>query len=181
MVFYRHIDMGTKILEQYEAIRLGIPDGTPVTVLHIGEQQTVVATGSGAEPSAAFKLTIGSEKTAAEYFRHHPPTPAEIENAIAAVEDEIAHVRSATPVALLTQDEAIRRIARIAGLPDQPELILSRDAVEKFFEHLVSATRGRPMASESPDFFSTVLILREFMHHKQFSSISIRPSDVFNA
>ena len=181
MVFYLNIDMETKILEQYEAIRPGIPDSMPVTVLHIGEQQTVVATGTGAEPSAVFKLTIGSQKTAAEHFRHHPPTPAEIENAIAAVEDEIARVRSATPAALLTQDEAIRRIARIAGLPDQPELILSRDVVEKIFEHLFAATLGRQMASESPAFLSTVLILREFMHHKQFSSISIRPSDTFNA
>lgn len=34
------------------------------------------------------------------------------------------------------------------------------------------------MSNETPSFFSTVLILREFMHHKQFSSITIRSSVV---
>lgn len=144
--------------------------------LHIGEQQTAVITISGNEPPEAVILEIGSEKTAAEYFRHHPPTPREIENAIIAVEDEIARVRSATPATLFTTDDAIRKIAQIARLPDQPELILSRNAVEQAFEHLIAVTHGRPVINESPGYFSTVLILREFMHHKQFSSITIRPS-----
>ncbi len=123
-------------------------------------------------------LEIGSQKTAAEYFRHHPPTPREIENAIVAVEDEIARVRSTTPATLFTTDEAIRKIALIAGLPDQPKLILSRNAVELIFENLVAATQGGPMTNESPGFFSALLILREFMHHMQFSSITIMPSSV---
>lgn len=61
------------------------PDNTSM-VLHIGEQKTAVTTGN--EPPDMAILEIGSKKTATEYFRHHPPTHAEIENAIAAVEDE---------------------------------------------------------------------------------------------
>ena len=145
--------------------------------LHIGEQQTTVATDSGKASPQTILLEIGSQKTAAEHFRHHPPTFAEIENAIAAVEDEISRVKTTSPAALFTRDEAIRRIARIAGLEDQPQMTLSLDAVERIFQHLASATHGGRMASESPGFFSTVLILREFMHHQQFSSISFCSSD----
>lgn len=54
----------------------------PITVLHIGEQETAVATGAGAEPDKVLLLAIGTQSTAAEFFLHTPPTPGEIENAI---------------------------------------------------------------------------------------------------
>ena len=44
------------------------------TVLHIGEEQTAVAAGSSAEPDVVMVLAIGSQKTAADFFRHTPPT-----------------------------------------------------------------------------------------------------------
>ena len=80
--------------------------------LHIGEQQTAVTTISGNEPPEAVILEIGSEKTASEYFKHHPPTPGEMESAIVAVEDEIARMSTTAPTILFTRDEAIRKIAR---------------------------------------------------------------------
>jgi len=142
--------MEAKNLEQYGAIRLGIPDGTPITVLHIGEQQTIVVAGTGAEPSAVFKLPIGSRKTAAEYFQHNPPTPGEIENAIVAVEDAVASARTIISggARLFTTDEAIRKIALISGVPDGTALVLTRDAMEQTFERLTEVILGRPGSRE---------------------------------
>jgi exopolyphosphatase/pppGpp-phosphohydrolase len=170
---------------QYGAIRLGMPDGTPITVLHIGEQQTVVAAGTGAEPSAVFKLPVGSRKTAAEYFHHDPPTPGEMENAIAAVEDAVASARTMIPGGthlftsrLFTTDEAIRKIAFISGIPDGAELVLARDAMEQTFERLTGVILGRPNSREEipsdATFAATLLILREFMHHLQFLSVTVK-------
>jgi exopolyphosphatase/pppGpp-phosphohydrolase len=165
---------------QYEAIRLGIPDGTHITVLHIGEQETVVAAGAGAEPSAVFKLPVGSRKTAAEYFHHDPPTPGEMENAIVAVEDAVASARTIISggTGLFTTDEAIRKIALISGVTDGAELILTRDAMEQTFERLIEVILGRPdLRKEVPadaTFSATLLILREFMHHLQFLSITVK-------
>jgi len=170
--------METNILEQYGVIRLGFPEVTPITVLDIGEQQTIVAAGTGAEPSTVFKLAIGSRNTAAEYFHHDPPTPVEMENAIVAVEDAVASARTIISggTRLFTTDEAIRKIALISGVPDGAELILSRDAMEQTFERLTEVILGRPSRGEIPadaTFAATLLILREFMHHLQFLSITV--------
>lgn len=176
--------MEAKILAQYKAIRLGNPGGTPITVLHIGALQTIVASGTGAEPQAVFKLTVGSRKTAAEYFQHNPPTPGEMENAIVTVEDAVANVRTIitgganlSTTQLFTSDETIRKIALISGVTDGAELILARDAMERTFERLTAVTLGRPSSTEEiptdVTFAATLLILREFMHHLQFLSITV--------
>ncbi len=165
---------------QYEAIRLGIPEGTPITVLHIGEQQSVIAAGTGAEPSAVFKLPIGSGKTAAEYFHHDPPTPGEMENAIVAIEDAVASARTIISggTKLFAMDEAIRKIAFISGVTDGTEFILTRDAIERTFERLTEVIFGRPGSREeipaTVTFAATLLILREIMHHLQFLSITVK-------
>ena len=170
--------MESKILEQYGAIRLGMPDGTPITVLHIGEQQTAVAAGTDAEPNAIFKLSIGSQKTAAEYFQHNPPTPGEIENAIVVVEDAVARTIISGSTMLFTMDDAIRKIALISGVSDRPELILTRDAMERTFERFTEVILGRLGSREEipvdVKFAANLLILREFMHHLQFLAINIR-------
>lgn len=172
--------MEAKNLEQYGAIRLGIPDGTPITVLHIGEQQTAVATGTEVKSGTVIMLSIGSRKTAAEFFHHDPPTPGEVENAIVAVEDEMARARTIITggSALFTADDAIRKIALIAGVSNQSELILTRDAMEQTFERLTAVMLGRPASREgiptNVTFAATLLILREFMHHLQFLSITVK-------
>lgn len=170
----------TGIRLRYRALRSGVPQGTPITVLHIGANQTTIATGTGEEAAATLQLAIGAEKTAADFFKHHPPTPAELETAIMAVEDEVTRARTliASGAMLMTTDAAIREIALIAGVPDQAELILSLDVMERTFERLAQVTLGRPASSEgmpaSAAFAATLLILREFMHHLQFSSITVK-------
>ncbi|MDO8252268.1 MAG: alpha/beta hydrolase-fold protein [Rhodoferax sp.] len=158
-------------------------DQTPITLLHIGADLTTIATANGAERGAPLTLALGSQKTAADFFKHSPPTPLEMENAIMAVEDEVSRARTwlADGSALHSTDPAVREIALMAGVPDQPELTLSIDAVEQTFERLAAVTLGRPASNDgipaNTAFAATLLILREFMHHLQFSAITVKELD----
>ncbi len=173
------LDFDIAIRKRYASIRLGIPEEISATVLHIGAEQTWIATGSSSEPAAMLELAIGSSKTASEHFKHTPPTPADLENAILTIEDEITRARTMTNgnSTVFTTDELVREIALVAGLPDQLELLLSRDAVERTFERLAALTLGQLPAQEcfprSNAFAASALILREFMHHLQFLTITI--------
>ena len=161
------------------SVRSGLYGKRPLTRLHIGDQQTVVAVEHGDSLESTIALAIGSDITSAAFFRHQPPTPLELENAIVTVEDEIARARSlvSDDSLLLTHDSALRAIARIAGVPDKPVLTLSIELVEKTFDRLAAVSLGRPAAHEGlPDsvaFAATLLILREFMHHMNFASLTI--------
>jgi exopolyphosphatase/pppGpp-phosphohydrolase len=168
-----------KIRQRYSAARLGVAQGAPITVLHIGEEQTAVATGTMTEPDAVHLLSIGSNRTAAELFKHAVPTPIELENAIMVVEDEVNRLRAlhAAASTLFTHDATIHQIALIAGVAEQPDLNLTLEAVERTFEQLTAVALGRPLASAgvpvTAAFAATLLILREFMHHLHFTSINV--------
>jgi exopolyphosphatase/pppGpp-phosphohydrolase len=171
--------MEPEIHRQYQAIRRGIPESTPITVLHIGEQATAVATGTAVEPEKVLMLALGSNKTATEFYLHTPPTPGEMEIAIMQVEDEVTRAREmiAGYSTLFTMDESIREIAHVASGHAGSSLQLHIDSVEQIFSILVSHTSGRTVIRSdipgSTAFATTLLILREFMHHMKFSSISI--------
>lgn len=174
------LDIETAMRLRYAKIISRLPSGVAITVLHIGEEQTIVASGSGMEPAAILALAIGSRKTAAAHFKREPPAPVEMENAIVTVEDEVARARPliADGSRLYTADAAIREIARLAGVADGAEQTLSLDAMERTFERLAAVTLGKPASHEgiptSPAFAVTLLILREFMHHLRFSSITVK-------
>lgn len=171
--------MENEIRLQFGKARVGVPDGTAITVLHIGEEQTAVATGTTTVPDVVLVLAIGSKRTAADFFKHTPPMPGELENAIMVIEDEVTRLRQITAAAsrLVTSDAAIREIALVAGGPGQSELILTLDAVERTFELLAAFALGRPASSAgipaNAAFAATLLILREFMHHLQFASVTV--------
>lgn len=164
---------------QYIAIRAAVVDGTRLTVLHIGQLQTVLAMGTEREPAVVLALAIGTSKTVADHFRQDPPAPAEMENAIMVVEDEVTRAREAVAgSALYTMDSAIREIALIAGVAQGREMALSLEAVEQTFDRLSGVVLGRPAASEGLPaggaFAATLLILRELMHHLKFATITVR-------
>lgn len=131
------------------------------------------------ESALPMTLPIGSVKTA-KYFKHNPPSEMEMENAITIVEDELFRIRHliAKGATLSTTDASVRTIARIAGVPEQHNLTLTRDLVEQTFNRLVAIVQGRPASLDSipttAEFSATLLILREFMHHLNFESIDVR-------
>jgi len=163
----------------YSSVRRDQPDGTPITVLHIGPTLTRLVFGKDMMAEVTFSLDIGSQKTSSDHFKHTPPTPNEMENAIMSVEDEIAQAPASLLAGsnLFTNDAAIREIAQMAGLADQTVMNFGLTEVEITFDRLVSVLQGRPASSEglpvSPEFAATLLILREFMHHLKFPSIAV--------
>lgn len=174
--------MNPTIHQTYGTARREVPDGTPIAVLHIGGEDVLLATGSRPEPDAVHTLALGIRRTAAACFRHQLPTPGELENAIMVVEDEVVRLRALTaqPHQLFTADPAIRDIAQVAGVTgvaDSPRMVLTLEAVEHSFSLLAALTLGRPASSAGIPatlaFATALLILREFMHHLQFPSITI--------
>lgn len=164
---------------RYRLIKANVSDGIPITLLHIGEEDTFVVSGRDAAQERILSLDIGSHKTAADYFRQQVPTPLEMENAISVVEDEVTRSRSVIVggSVLYTTDPAIREIARIAGAPEKIIMVLGLDQVERVFDRLAAVVLGKPASQEgippNADFAARLLILREFMHHLQFESITI--------
>lgn len=175
----------TLVTAQYAAARTLLADDHALVLLHIGPQQTGVAVGHGHAPQATLTLTlsIGSEKTAREYFKHTPPSPLELETAIVTVEDEVTRARNLVPTGarLVTTDSAIREIAILSGVASSKVMRLPLDAMERTFDRLAQVSLGRPASSDtlptSNSFAATLLILREFMHHLQFADISVLPAD----
>ncbi|MDO8769679.1 MAG: hypothetical protein Q7K57_13440 [Burkholderiaceae bacterium] len=171
--------MENDIRLRYRATRLGVSTGTPITVLHIGEEQTTIAFGTDAEQEAVLVLSIGSSRTAVDFFKHTPPTPDEMETAIMVVEDEVTRVLKLMtgPSTLFTTDVTIQELALTAGSSYQPELFLSLEAVERTFDLLAAFVLGRTASRAGiptqATFAARLLILREFMHHLQFESIRI--------
>ncbi len=171
--------MENDIQVQYKATRFGVSQGMPISVLHIGEEQTTIAFGTDAESETVLVMSIGSNRTAVDFFKHSPPTPGEMETAIMVIEDEVTRAGKLLVghPTLFTKDASIRELALIAGVSEQPEMVLSLEAVERTFDLLASLVLGRPASSAGvpthPAFAATLLILREFMHHLKFDSICI--------
>jgi exopolyphosphatase/pppGpp-phosphohydrolase len=158
----------------------------PMITLHIGEQQSQIVSQPGTEEGVAHSLALGSVKIADAFFKPYPPRPLNLENAIAAVEDELfklRHLAVERPRAVLqSSDESIRLIAAACGVGAGAELTV--DAVERAFNDLVAlssggrsafASRGGVAAPWAADACAgaSLLILREFLHHMKLDAIQI--------
>lgn len=143
--------------------------------LQLGEQATTITDGEG----RAWTLALGTQATAQRFFAHAPPTPLELEEAIAAVEDEVMRVRPPWRVAplLLGDDVALQRIAAAAGRSGAGEALLDLDTVERLFDRLAAVSLGRPAAHEGlPEdaaFAAALLIVRELLHHLGIAGIRV--------
>ncbi|MEO6320982.1 MAG: hypothetical protein ABIR56_09885 [Polaromonas sp.] len=169
----------TETGRRYGAVHALIPDTSLICVLHIGAEKTGVGVGDASVPRILPALAIGSEKTARAFFKHTPASPLELETAIETVEGEVMRARPLIPAGatLYTTDAAVREIAVLSGVGDAVPMQLSVEAMERTFDRLTSVAGGRPASHEglpvSTTFAATLLILREFMHHLQFSSITV--------
>ena len=119
--------------------------GVQATLLQIGDERTGVVTGNDAAPEAVLLLEIGSRRVAREHFQRGLPTEAELERAIATIEDEVAR---AAPMlrnrsTLFTTDDTIRQIATTAGVPAGASMILRLELVEQIFGQFVSEALGQ--------------------------------------
>lgn len=168
-----------------QALRGHAEPGEPITLLHMGTEHTLIAmVGEGAAQGPLFTLALGTHRTAREFFRRDLPTPLELENAIASVEDEVylAHRQYAQPgnvpgTAWWSTDARLVALAELAGVPRAPAMLLTLEAMERLFQRLAAVSEGRPAASEglpeSVEFATTLLLLRELMHHMPFGELHL--------
>ncbi len=154
-------------------------DGTVLAVLHLGAQYSGVATGSGPQASTLLPMPLGLDSMAAEHFKTTPPTPLALEHAIQLVEDAVMPLHRQLPqgAQLWSCDAAVRDIALLCGVPAQPAMVVSLDAIEHCFNRLARVVGGTPAKHEGlPDskvIAMALVILRECMHHWQFAQITV--------
>lgn len=164
----------------YASLRRHAPPANPIVLLHIGEDQTWVEVGTGIEPEQVLVLEIGFHRSSTVFFKHSPPSPLEIEDAILLVEDEVTRARAVAGerASLYSTDERVHDMARMARCRDESVLTLPIEQVEKLFDQLAARAEGRPSSQvdipDDPKFAASLLILREFMHHLHFDNIKFR-------
>ena len=155
------------------------PAFVPFTLIDIGAQQTRVVAGVGSAEHATLELALGSVATAQQFFKLDSPAPHELERAIDAVELEVMRARPMirSESVLFAHGAALDELGRAAGATGE-KAVIAREAVEQLFQRLASASLGDPMARRGlPSgnaFAATVLILREFMHHLGFATVTFR-------
>lgn len=134
-----------------------------MALLQVGKDRTTIA---------GIELALGW-RTIAQSFRHDPPSSLELENAIAAVEDELARVHESIAKGLtpVTDDPGIRDVAAAAGVAPGAQMTVTVEAVEQAFQRLAIRAPGLPAGAQ---FAATLLILRELMHHLQFPALEWR-------
>jgi hypothetical protein len=120
-------------------------------------------------------VDAGVDHLASTVFRHDPPTPAELEQAIDIVEDALMATRLAHTERgeLVTADALIRSMP---GLHDEGSR-LTRDEVEALFQRMASVSLGNPGArGDLPagnQACAALLLLRECMHHLGYAGVRV--------
>lgn len=116
---------------------------------------------------------LGSALLMEKWLRHAPPTTGELEAAIEAVEDLVMPVRGQLP-----REETLSVHGDAAGLRELADMsgpAASLAELEELFNRAVAVASGRPASSEPvlarADVMASLLILRETMHHLDFSRL----------
>ena len=157
----------------------GSPATTLTTLLHIGAEHAVVLSGQGENPEIVRRLDVGASRIARAFFHHDPPMSHEIERAIDLVEDKVMQLRRAADsnASLVSTDPGLRAWGAVSG-PKMPI-----EAVEQWFQRLALASLGQPAAMQGlpsgSEAAATLLLLREFLHHRGHASIDfveLRPT-----
>jgi hypothetical protein len=142
------------------------------TALQFEEQRTTLS--GGTTPQVVLGVGIGD--LASKVFRHDPPAPYEMEQAIDLVEDALAAtgLKRAERADLLISDEPL---CTLLGLQSTGSRVTGEE-VEAKFQRLASVSLGHPglldgMPSGGPGgrVAAALLVLRECVHHLGFAGV----------
>jgi hypothetical protein len=154
-----------------------IESGVIDYVLSLEDERTVLVGTPGAPP--VLVVGAGWRTIARDYLKHDPPSPLELENAIGAIEDQIARAGAlpAKGSPVRTNDALVREIAVASGLPRDAETIFALSAVEQAYQRLAAqASRGLRSGdglAAGNGAAAALVILRELMHHLGFPAIIV--------
>lgn len=175
------IPMEVTLHQRFQALSKNL--GSSIGLLQIGNEQLGIVYVTPESSLHLFLLELGIQSTVREQFKSRMPDALLLENAIAATEDEIANlpkIRGPVPW-LICQNPLVREIALRSGLSDAQKIHLPLEVVELCFNRLANvamgSTTGYEQLPDDPAFAATLLILREFMHHQHFPSITWMAED----
>ncbi|KRG75085.1 hypothetical protein ABB30_12930 [Stenotrophomonas ginsengisoli] len=111
-----------------------------------------------------------------------PPTPAQLEQAIAHIEDALMRQLPALagrPGPLHSHSAASNALREPAGLPFDGVQWLSRQSLEALFNRLADAANGAPLRQlglpEDRLFAAHLTALRELLHHADLDGVWLHP------
>lgn len=139
------------------------------TRLEFDDHRTTLS--GGTTPQAVLAVGIGD--LASKVFRHDPPAPYEMEQAIDLVEDALTAtgLKRAVRADLLISDEPL---CALLGLQTTGSRVTSEE-VEAKFQRLASVSLGHPGLLDSlPSggrVAAALLVLRECVHHLGFAGV----------
>lgn len=171
----------------YRGALSGISDIGRATVVDIGGGSTEIITGDRTNPERTFSLQIGSVRLKERFLRHDPPTPAELESAIAAVEDALPlpHDTTFAGSILVGVAGTATSLAHLAqGLRDfNPRAINGYRMPYTVVEHLFRTLSSMPsamilalssvMEGRADVITAGALILREVLAHLGFDEVLV--------
>jgi hypothetical protein len=141
-------------------------------LLTIGEQESWLGQGQQKPLRLAMGYRALVPGQTLGQFRREPPSPLELEQAIAWVEDIVMP---------LAADLAPCSALQLAPGPLSPvfgQVRLPLARIEQSFAQLAAMAEGDPLAARDlpagRDVAATLLILREFMHHLGFIEVNLR-------
>ena len=137
-------------------------------------EDSVTTLSDGVSPQVVLAVGIGD--LASKVFRHDPPAPSEMEQAIDLVEDALAAMglKRAERADLLISDEPL---CTLLGLQTTGSRVTSEE-VEAKFQRLASVSLGHPGLLDSLPadgsggrVAAALLVLRECVHHLGFAGV----------
>jgi len=130
----------------------------------------------------ALRIAFSHADMEKRFFPQGQLTPGLLERAIEWVEDHIQAAHPDWPLGakLFTNEADFQTLASVAGVSEGAQRALHVDAVEQTFSRLVMQAMGQAPHQEAlPDsarFFTSVVFVRELMHHLHFPQIWVRGS-----
>ncbi len=153
--------------------------------LDIGADHSTVRRQHG-DGALAHALPIGSASLARRCLRHNPPDDADVEAAIATVEDMVMPLVRAWPAPLpqtsllCTAPEMASLVQQLATPADVSEataalLLYSIDAVEAWFNRYADTVMGGPQRglALSHAQIALLIIVRECLHHWGMQTLAV--------
>jgi exopolyphosphatase/pppGpp-phosphohydrolase len=154
------------------------------TFLDLGERSSTVWVQSDWQRLGEADIRLGVVSLAEQSLGHAPPTPIELEHAIEITEDLVMPLarRYSRSQSLTVTGFAAELVAPALGDAGVHGNSMTLDELEALFNRLVAVSEGRPIRNEAlplhRNFFAAILILREFMHHLGFRTLSLRISQI---
>lgn len=143
------------------------PSPQSIVVLHLDDDESMLAWGTSDQPSQYSSLPIGLYGLANRIVSNGHLSELAMEQIIAEVEDIVMPLHTQLPAAqLFSADAVIAELAHWAGMADQTTpWTLGVDAVEFLFNRQVALAQGRPASQDdlptTGRFSTTLLVLRE--------------------